>query len=62
MTTDRLFARPSTLTDDERERARLAYQQAPTLLDDAVLAALAHLNDAEATVAGMLATIREGRP
>jgi hypothetical protein len=62
MTTDRLFARPSTLTDDERDRARRAYEQTPTLLDAPVLAALAHLNDAEATVAGMLATIREGRP
>jgi hypothetical protein len=59
--TDRLWTRPATLTPDERALARLAYEQAPTLLDDAVLAALGHIADGEAQVAGMLARIRGTR-
>jgi hypothetical protein len=37
---ERLFSRPSTLTDDERERARAAFDESPSILDAAILAAL----------------------
>jgi hypothetical protein len=59
--TDRLWTRPATLTPDERECARLAYEQAPTLLDDAVMAAFAHIDAGDEAAALMLETIRRAR-
>jgi hypothetical protein len=55
---DRLFARPSTLTDDERERARAAFEQTPSLLDDAVHRALAHCDRGDLIADAILRRVR----
>lgn len=60
--TDRLWTRPSTLTDEQRAAARLAYEATPSLLDDAVNAAFAHIDDGDRTAGLMLATIKGARP
>jgi hypothetical protein len=58
---ERLFTRPSTLTDAERERARAAFEQAPSILDSAILAALGHADDRIALIEGVLRGLRDAR-
>jgi hypothetical protein len=53
--TDRLFSRPSTLTDDERSAAANNW----TAIEASILAALAHCEDRNEL---MLQVIREVRP
>ena len=55
---DRLFSRPSTLTDDERERARMAIDQTPAILESLYAAALGTLDHGDATVEALLRRIR----
>lgn len=59
--TDRLCPKGS-LTADERERARLAYEQTPSLLDGPVMAALAHCDHGKQVAEAMLARVRGGTP
>ena len=51
---DRLFSRPSTLTDAERERARAAYDECPSILDAAIMAALGTCEHGEAVAEAIL--------
>ena len=57
-TRDRLWTRPSTLTDEEREAARRAYEQQPSILDAAVLAALGHIDHGERLAARIAEEVR----
>ncbi len=55
---DRLFSRPSTITEDERARVRQAYEECPLILDAAIYAALGTLDHGDATVEALLRRIR----
>jgi hypothetical protein len=60
--TDRLFPRPITLTDDERERARVAFAETPTLLDAPIMAALAHIEHGERLADAIIDRVRGVAP
>lgn len=57
---DRLFSRPSTLTPDERERARLAFEETPSILDAAILKALGTIEHGEAIASAIVGHVRGG--
>lgn len=57
---ERLFTRPATLTEDERERARIACDETPTLLDAAILAALSHIEHGERLADAIVQRVRGG--
>ena len=59
--TDRLSPIDS-LTADERERARLAYEQTPSLLDAAIAAALGHIEHGERLAEAIVARVRGVAP
>lgn len=52
------FWPPSTLTDEERQRAKEAFERTPSLLEDAMLAALGHCERGETIAAQMLERVR----
>lgn len=60
-TADRLFTRPSTLSDAEREQARAAVLADPAILEGPIQAALACATDGAETADRMLAVLREAR-
>lgn len=55
---DRLWTRPSTLTDEEREKARRAYEESPSILDAAILAALGSCERTAEQMQGVLRRVR----
>lgn len=60
-TIDRL-APPLALTAAERERARAAFAETPSLLDGPILAALQHIEHGERVADQILANVRGGTP
>lgn len=55
---DRLFSRPSTLTDDERERARAAIEARPAILEQLYATALGTLDHGERTAEQIIAEVQ----
>jgi hypothetical protein len=55
-----VFSSIGTLTPDERERARLAYEQTPSLLDAAIRVALGHIEHGEHLADEIIARTRGG--
>ena len=55
---ERLFSRPSTLTDAERDAARRAYDADPTSLDAAICAALRTCEPVERIAEEVLGRVR----